>query len=181
MNFTNPALTTFRNNNPVYWYQPKFVLVTPCASFNVGTRDRIAIIGPNGSRETILAKLPRRTWKAIAHQPYNQGWHRGPDLSNRTPRRRWEADEERSAQKLYKAGTPVPDIASKLGRSYSAVLQRAWEKGWQRPHSDQRMAVTEFSGTNQNPEVSKRITSGLVFGGQVKTVKGEAAYCQVYA
>ena len=47
-----------------------------------------------------------------------------------------------------------------------AVLQRSWEKGWQRPLSDQRMAVTELSGTNQNPEVSKRITSGPVGGGR---------------
>ena len=104
--------------------------------------------------------------KAIAHQAYNQGWHRAPDLSNHTPRHRWKVDDECSAQKLYETGTPVTDIATKLGRSCSAVLQRAWEKKWQRPLPDQRMAVTELSSANQNPEVSERITSGLLFGGR---------------
>jgi hypothetical protein len=30
------------------------------------------------------------------------------------------------------------------------------------------MAVAELSKTNQNPEVSKRVSSGLILGGQVK-------------
>ena len=68
---------------------------------------------------------------------------------------------EDKAKQHYEAGAPITDIASNVGRSYTAVLQRSWEKGWKRPHSDQRMAVTELSGTNQNPEVSKRISSSF--------------------
>ncbi len=113
-----------------------------------------------------MAKLPERTWKAVAHQAYNLGLRRAPESSNHTPRRRWGPNEEDKARQLYEAGTPITDIASNVGRSYTAVLQRSWEKGWQRPDSDQRMAVSELSGTNQNPEVSKRITSGTITGGR---------------
>lgn len=129
--------------------------------------DILKKLWPNSSRETILAKLPGRTWKAIAHQAYNLGLRRSPELSNHTPRRRWEPNEEDKAKQLYEAGTPITDIASNIGRSYTAVLQRFWEKGWKRPHSGQRIAVTEFSGTNQNPEVSKGISSGTTIGGRV--------------
>jgi hypothetical protein len=121
---------------------------------------------PTTSQGRVMAALPQRTWKAIAHQAYNLGLQRTLGSSNQTPRRRWEPDQERRARQLYEDATPVPDIASELGRTYSAVLQRAWEKGWRRSQSDQRMAVTKFSNTNQNPGVSKRITSGLLLGGQ---------------
>jgi hypothetical protein len=118
-------------------------------------------------QDKIMAALPQRTWKAIAHQAYNLGLKRTCGPFNQTPRCRWEPSEESKARQLYEVATPVPVIASEFGRTCSAVLQRAWEKGWRRPISDQRMTVTEFSSTNQNPEVSKSICSGLLFGGQV--------------
>ena len=74
---------------------------------------------------TILALFPL-TWKAITHQANKQGWKKAPTPSNHTPRRRWEPVEERKANQLYEAGSPVLDIAYVLGRSYSAILQRAW-------------------------------------------------------
>jgi len=129
--------------------------------------DILKKLWPNSSRETMLEKLPGRTWKAITHQAYNLGLRRSPQLSNHTPRRRWESNEDDRARQLYEAGTPITDIASKVGRSYTAVLQRSWEKGWRRPLSGQRVDVTKLSSTNQNPTVPKRITSGLLFGGQV--------------
>jgi len=52
------------------------------------------MLWPNASQDTIIAAFPGRTWKAIAHQAYNQGWRRTPNLCNQTPRRRWEPDEE---------------------------------------------------------------------------------------
>ncbi len=135
--------------------------------WNQQEKDLLKILWPSSSREAIVAALPSRTWKAIAHQAYNQGWLRTPKSCNQTPRRRWEPDEECEVKQSYEAGTPVTDIATSVGRSYTAVQQRAWEKKWQRPLSIQRTV----SGNNQNPEVSKRITSGLVFGGQVTTVR----------
>jgi len=132
--------------------------------------DILKKLWPNSSRETMLEKLPGRTWKAITHQAYSLGLQRSSELSNHTPRRRWESSEEDRTRQLYEAGTPITDIASKAGRSYTAVLQRSWEKGWQRPLSDQRMAVTECPNTKQNLEVPKRITSGLLFGGQAKVM-----------
>ena len=71
-------------------------------------------------------------------------------------------------RELYEVGAPITDIASSVGRSYTAVLQRGWEKGWYRQCSYPKEAVTEFSNIKQNPEVSKRINYGLLYGGQVK-------------
>ena len=94
--------------------------------------------------ETIMAKLPERTWKAIAHQAYNLGLRRVPESSNHTPRRRWEPNEEDKDKQLYEAGTPITDIALNVGRSYAAVLQRAWEKEWQRPDSYHKNTADRF-------------------------------------
>ncbi|MFC1979896.1 hypothetical protein ACFLVS_03420 [Chloroflexota bacterium] len=106
--------------------------------------DILKKLWPNCSREMILANLPGRTWKAIAHQAYNLGLLRVPELSNHTPRRRWKPNEEDKVKQLYEACTPITEIATSVDRSQTAILQRAWEKKWQRPHSDQRMAVTEL-------------------------------------
>ena len=65
--------------------------------------------------------------------------------------------EEHKAKQLYETGTPTPDIASELGRSCSAVLQRAWEKRWPRPN------------LKQNPTVPNGVSSGLLFGGAGQT------------
>jgi len=118
------------------------------------------------SQEDILAKLPGRTWKAIAHQAYNLGLRRSPELSNHTPRRRWEPTEEHEVKKNYEAGSPIADIALSVSRSQTAVLQRAWEKGWQRPNTDRRETSIEFQSIKQNPKVTNGISSGLVFGGR---------------
>ncbi len=123
-------------------------------------KDLLKMLWPDASQDMIIAAFPGRTWKAIAHQAYNQGWRRIPNSCNQTPRRRWESDEEHKAKQLYETGTPTPDIASKLGRSCSAVLQRAWEKRWPRPNA------------NQKPTVPNRVSSGLVFGGQVRYARG---------
>ena len=136
-----------------------------------GELETLKKLWPNSSRETMLRKLPGRTWKAVTHQAYNLGLRRASESSNHTPRHRWEPNEEDKARELYEAGTAINDIASNVGRSYTAVLQRSWEKSWQRPHSNERMATTELLGANQNPEVSKRFSSGLVFGGRVKGVR----------
>jgi len=126
----------------------------------------------DSTQDKILKTFLGRTWKAIAHQAYKQGLYRTRSLSNRTPRRHWNPDEEDRTKQLYEQGTSITDIASNVGRSYTAVLQRSWEKGWQRSHLNQSMTITALSSSNQNPEVSKRVTSGLVFGGQAKSIRG---------
>ena len=128
---------------------------------------------PATPQDKVVAALPQRTWKAIAHQAYKLGLKRMCGPSNQTSRRRWKPDEEERTKQLYEKGASITDIASNVGRSYTAVLQRSWEKGWQRSHLNQSMTVTEVSSSSQNPEVSKRITSGLVFGGQVTLFAGE--------
>jgi DNA invertase Pin-like site-specific DNA recombinase len=139
--------------------------------WNQQERDLLKMLWPSSSLDAVLAAFPGRTRKSIAHQAYKQGWHRARGSSKHTPRRQWASNEDDKAKRLYEAGTPITDIASNVGRSYTAVLQRSWAKGWQRPNSDQRMTVAESSNTNQNPEVSKRVSSGSVFGGQVTTLR----------
>lgn len=129
--------------------------------------EHLKILWPNTAQEIILSLLPRRTWKAIAHQAHKLGLRRSPELSNHTPRRRWDPNEEDKARQLFEAGTPITDIVSNVNRSYTAILQRSWGKGWQRPHSNKRIVVAALPSTIQNPEVSKSITSGTPFGGQV--------------
>jgi DNA invertase Pin-like site-specific DNA recombinase len=134
--------------------------------WNQQDKDLLKMLWPSSSRDTIFAAFPVRTWKALAHQAYKQGWHRPSGSSKHTSRRSWEPDEEEKARQLFESGTPISDIASNIGRSYTAVLQRSWGKGWQRPHSGQRTAVAELLKTNQNPEVSKGISSGTTNGGR---------------
>ncbi|MFC2002623.1 hypothetical protein ACFLV4_01570, partial [Chloroflexota bacterium] len=118
-------------------------------------------------QDKIMAALPQRTWKAIAHQVYNLGLKRAHASPERSQRRRWQSEEELKGRQFYEEGIPVLDIASKQGRTCSAVLQRAWEKGWRRPDQAQDLVLIDSREANQNPEVSKSICSGLVFGGQV--------------
>ena len=116
------------------------------------------------AQQEIVAALTGRTWKSIAHQAYKQGWRRTPVSLNHVSQRRWQIDKEHEGRRLYEEGVPVPDVALKLGKTCSALLQRAWEKGWRRPNVAQKSGLTDACNTNQNPEVSKRITSGPVFG-----------------
>jgi hypothetical protein len=111
--------------------------------------------------------LPQRTWKAIAHQTYNLGLKRAHTSPERSQRRRWQSEEELEGKQLYEARIPIPDIALKLGRTCNTVLQRAWEQGWRRSDQVQELALIDSREANQDPEVSKRISSGLLFGGQV--------------
>ncbi|MFC1981127.1 hypothetical protein ACFLVN_02655 [Chloroflexota bacterium] len=121
---------------------------------------------PATSQDKIMTALPQRTWKAIAHQAYNLGLKRAHTSPERSQRRRWQADEDHKSRQLYEEGIPVLDIASKQGRTCSAVLQRAWEKGWRRPDQAQELALIDSREVNQNPEVSKRISSGTTTGGR---------------
>jgi hypothetical protein len=129
------------------------------------TREELDIlekVWSNAPQNAILAELPGRTWKAISHQAYKQRWHRDHGSSNHTPRRSWESDENDRVRQLYEVGIPISEIVSRTHRSYTAIQQRAWEKGWKRPDDS-----GDLQKIKQNPEVSKRITSGIVFGGQV--------------
>ncbi|MFC2032280.1 recombinase family protein [Chloroflexota bacterium] len=132
------------------------------------TKEELAILKKlwaAGSHEQLMIALPHRTWKAIAHQAYNLGLKRAHTVSERSQRRRWQSEEDLKGMRLYREGVPIPDIASKLRRTCSAVLQRAWEKGWRRLNPARESGLTDACNTNQNPMVSKRITSGLIWGG----------------
>ena len=131
-------------------------------------KDILTMLWPSDSPDMILAALPGRTWKAIANQSSRQGLPRAVRSSNHVSRRRWDPDQDHNAKRLYETGTPVPDIASRLGRSHSAILQRAWESGWQRPVSDRGVAVRGLCDAKQNPKVVNGVTSVPVFGGQVR-------------
>ena len=133
----------------------------------------LKMLWPSSSQEAILAALPERTWKAIAHKARNNGWKRKQCQSSRVTRRRWIPEDDRKGKELYEAGTPVVSIASDLERSHSAILQRVWEKGWQRHISDRFIAKDNTSDVKQNPKVSNEITSGLLFGGQVTSISGK--------
>jgi len=128
-------------------------------------KDILRMLWPSDSPDMILAALPGRTWKAIANQSSRQGLPRAVRSSNCVSRRRWDPDQDRNAKRLYETGTPVPDIASRLGRSHSAILQRAWESGWQRPVSDRGVAVRGLCDAKQNPKVVNGVTSGTITGG----------------
>jgi len=125
-----------------------------------------------GSRDKIVGELPGRSWKAISHQAANLGLRRTPAFSNHTSQRLWEVDEDEKVRQLYETGVPITDISSRVSRSETSVRQRISTKGWKRAQPDERMAVTEFSNTNQSPKVSKRISCGIVLGGQVTSSKG---------
>jgi hypothetical protein len=129
--------------------------------------DILKILWPSSSQDAILAAFPGRTWKAIAHQAYYQGWYRVPGSSKHTPRRSWEEDEDTIARQLYEAGTPISEIATKMNRSETAIIQRAWEKGWRRQTDSGYLQKIE-----QNPEVSKRVSSGTTIGGRSRNVLG---------
>jgi len=136
--------------------------------WTVQEKDLLKTLWPSASQETIRAALPERTWKSIAHQAYNLGLRRSPELSNHTPRRRWEPDEEYEIKKNYEAGSPIADIAASVSRSQTAVLQRAWEKGWRRFNTDMKETLTESQSMKQNSKVTNGSSSGLVFRGQVR-------------
>ncbi|MFC2042248.1 hypothetical protein ACFLTV_01950 [Chloroflexota bacterium] len=138
--------------------------------WTVQEKGLLKMLWPSASQETIKAALPERSWKSIAHQAYNLGLRRSPELSNHTPRRRWEAGEEHEVKKNYEAGSPIADVAASFSRSQTAVLQRAWEKSWRRPNTDRRETLTESQSIKQNPKVANGISSGSFFGGQVTIV-----------
>ena len=136
--------------------------------WTVQEKDILKMLWESASQDTIKAALPERTWKSIAHQAYNLGLRRTPESSNHTSRRRWEASEEHEVKKNYEAGSPIADVAASFSRSQTAVLQRAWEKSWRRPNTDRRETSTESQSIKQNPKVTNGISSGLLFGGQVR-------------
>ena len=128
-------------------------------------KDVVRMLWPSASPDVVLAALPGRTWRAIAHQASRQGLTRAVRSANRVSSRRWKPDDDHKAKRLYEVGTPIPDIVSGLGRSRSAILQRVSQNGWRRPVSDQRVAVCGLSAAEQNPKVVDGVCSGTIKGG----------------
>ena len=135
--------------------------------------DILKRLWPSTSQDALLTSLPGRTWKAITHQARNQRLRRDHSINKRTLRRRWDVEEESKARTYYEAGAPMTDVADMLGRSHSAVMQRAWGKGWPRSVSTRRGAISGKWSEIQNPEVPNGITSGLLFGGQARGNNGQ--------
>ena len=121
----------------------------------------LKMLWPASSQEVIGTALPGRSWRAIAHQATQKGFKRTACQSRGSPRRRWGLDDEQEAKQLYESGALILDMSNQLGRTQSAILQRAREKGWQRPQKERGIATTDCLSTNQNPEVTNRISSGL--------------------
>jgi hypothetical protein len=98
----------------------------------------LQMLWPNASQETILAALPGRTCKGIAHQANIRGWKRSSSVARPISRRRWTVDETEKTRELYELGIPLQDIMSRMERSRTAILQRASEENWHRPLSNQK-------------------------------------------
>jgi len=122
----------------------------------------------SANQEELLVALPGRTWKAISNQANKQRWHRVSRSVKPTSRKRWKSSEDQEGKRLYEQGVPVSDIAIKLGKPIGALRQRASSKGWRRPTIIHKSTSLNAMDTNQNPDVSKSITSGIVFGGRSK-------------
>jgi len=120
----------------------------------------LQMLWPSSSQDAILAALPGRTWKAVAHQANSHRWKRSYSSKGTVVKRRWKADEEQRTKQLYESGTPLQEITSEMKRSRTAILQKASENGWQRPHPEQGRATTDFWSEKESPIVSNGSTSG---------------------
>jgi hypothetical protein len=138
--------------------------------------DTLKKLWPSTVQGELLAALPGRTWKAISDQANKQKWQRSRLLLKLASRKRWQPGEDKEGKLLYEEGVPVANIAVKLGRSCSALRQRASAKGWHRPTMIDKPALVDEKDKKQNPKVSKRITSGIVFGGQVRNRRLHPAF-----
>jgi hypothetical protein len=119
-------------------------------------KDILQMLWPESSREAILAALSGRTWSAITHEAYLHKWKRTRGVRRTFSRSKWSSDDNRVGKELYESGMMVGQLAVRLGRSITAVRQRASDKGWKRLR-----LVVGVDGTDQSPGVSNGITSGL--------------------
>ena len=125
----------------------------------------LKMLWPSASQDAIRSALPGRTWSAIAHKAQSNGWKRTPTVYSYVPRCRWLQDEELRAKQDYEAGVSLDKIAEDLKRSRGAILQRASEKGWTRPHKAVGERAKCFFSAKQNSTVTKSISSGRGSGG----------------
>ena len=113
-----------------------------------------------------MAAISERTWSSIRHQAQTVRLKRATYTYNRVPRCRWSTKDEDKAREDYEAGVPIIEISAALQRSYSAIMQRASEKGWKRPVNKVGEGSDLLPSVKQRPMVSKGVSSGLLFGEQ---------------
>lgn len=135
-------------------------------------KELLTILWPSTSQETIMASIPARTLSAIRHQAQTMGLKRIKATCNCVSRHRWSLKDETKAKQDYEAGVAVDNIAVGLHRSYSAIMQRASEKGWKRPHTKEGGGANYLPSVKQRPMVSNGVCSGSISGGQITFTAG---------
>jgi len=83
--------------------------------------------------EAVLEALPKRTLSAIRNHARCLGLKRQRKTNSASIWRRWTEAEETQAQALINSGTLFSEIAIKLNRTQSSIIQRAAAKKWHGP------------------------------------------------
>ena len=110
---------------------------------------------PSMNKEIVAAALPERTWISISLRGHRLGLKRarGPGAP-RGKWRPWTPDEDDELARGYRAGVPLEQIASKLGRSVDAIEYRASTRKVGRP-ATARFSVKEIEWETLDERVGR--------------------------
>jgi hypothetical protein len=122
----------------------------------------LKVLWRNASQEVLQGALPNRTWSAILNHAQYLRLKREKTPGYAKLRCRWTAEEESQARALYEAGTPLPEMVTRLHRSRSSILQRAMGGGWHRPAWAKWRKEPVMWKADQNLKVFKEESSPVV-------------------